>query len=146
MRRCRCRRLVRRIRKRRSVRRSLHRRERTFNFDKTADTWWSTVLLETNSERAISALRRPCASRSKTCSSRLVRLCGLLRVLSFAPRGIRRAAWTRSRRRVAATMGPALLKLGERRAQLTRFAALAPASVSELNSSVPELNQERSEP
>ena len=53
-------------------RRTASRRLATCSFDSSADTWWSTVLVEMNSRSAISALVDPSASRARISTCRLV--------------------------------------------------------------------------
>ena len=56
-----------------------------------AETWWSTVLGETNRRRAMSALRSPSLTSASTSVSLAVRLAGLALVEGRGPRARPRA-------------------------------------------------------
>jgi hypothetical protein len=59
-------------------RRTASRRLATSSFDSSADTWWSTVLVEMNKRCAISAFVDPSARNFRISTSRLVRPAGLV--------------------------------------------------------------------
>ena len=87
-----------------------------------ADTWWSTVLGETTSRSAISALRSPSARSGSTSSWRAVRPAGFSRVCGRGPRGTPRSPSSRSRRAAIAAAGraPSCWRRVERQAQRAR--------------------------
>ena len=72
-----------------------------------AETWWSTVLGETNRRRAMSALRSPSLTSASTSVSLAVRLAGLALVEGRGPRARPRAPSSRSLRATAAARGRA---------------------------------------
>src|SRR5919201_941763 len=62
-------------------------RERTPSLRRIDDTWWATVFSERNRCEAISALRRPLATRASPSSSRVVSPAGLRSVDALGPPG-----------------------------------------------------------
>src|SRR5215207_175940 len=74
-------------------------RECTSSLPRIAETWWSTVLWETNSRSAISELPSPWLRSTSTSTCRGVRLAVFWRVPGRRPRGSPRAP--RARRRLA---------------------------------------------
>ena len=74
---------------RRSAAAPASRREPTPSLPSTAETWWSTVLAEITSSRAISALVAPRTISSSTSVSRGVSPAGPRRDAARGPRGIR---------------------------------------------------------
>jgi O-acetylserine/cysteine efflux transporter len=82
-------------------------RLRTPSLARMAETWWSTVLVETTRRWAMSALRKPSATRARTSVSLGVRLAGLARVEGRGPRDRPRAPRSRSWRATLVARGRA---------------------------------------
>ena len=92
---------------RRVAARAASDRVRTPSLARIDETWWSTVLGETNRRWAMSALRRPSATRARTSISRGVRWAGLARVAGRGPRDRPRTPRSRSWRATLVARGRA---------------------------------------
>ena len=91
-------------------------RLRTPSLARMAETWWSTVLVETNRRWAMSALRSPSVTSASTSVSLAVRLAGLARVEGRGPRARPRTPSSRSLRATAAARGRAPSRCSSARA------------------------------